>query len=94
MFAASHTKCIAILRARSWGNIALRRERCTIVALCGIAAICTIYSKFKVQGSWPWLSRQNMHFMHMFFGIFSIAYLTYLIQSSFGVSKLRFSAEC
>ena len=49
LFAASHSKCIAILRARSWGSIALRRDRCTIVALCGIAAICTIYSKFKVQ---------------------------------------------
>ena len=62
LFAASHTKCIAILRARSWGSIALRRDRCTIVALGGIAAICTIYSKFKVQRSWPCLSRQNMHF--------------------------------
>ena len=51
LFAASHSKCIAILRARSWGSIALRRDRCTIVALCGIAAICTIYSKFKVQSS-------------------------------------------
>ena len=98
LFAASHSKCIAILGARSWGSIALRRDRCTIVALCGIAAISTIYSKFKVQRSWPCLSRQNKHFMHMYFWIFSIAYLTYLIQSSpwqtFGVSKLRFSAEC
>ena len=70
LFAASQSKCIAILRARSWGSIALRRDRCTIVALCGIAAICTIYSKFKVQRSWPCLSRQNMHFrQYSFFGV-------------------------
>ena len=90
LFAASHSKCIAILGARSWGSIALRRDRCTIVALCGIAAICTINSKFKVQRSWPCLSRQNKFFMHMCFCIISMAYLIQLSpRPTFGFQNLN-----